>query len=246
MAFVRYTHNGAPTIGIFEDGLVCPTSAATLAEALVEGASAVGPGQMLDRVSLLPCVDPTAKILCVALNYVDHAKEANVDVPESPIFFFKSREAMIAAGDPIEMPKAVTEIDWEGELAIIIGKDAFEISKEDAWNHIAGIAPFNDGSPMRCSRRCASGRTDRWMRSSERWRCLRQARSPAHDPSGSFRSFPTGIRSMRRGHAPVTGRAPDLKPPYRSDRRCPRRARRRLPRRDVRASSRHTGLHIRW
>ncbi len=146
MAFVRYTHNGAPTVGIVEDGLVYPTSAATLAEALVEGASAEGPGEALDEASLLPCVDPAAKILCVALNYVDHAKEANVDVPESPIFFFKCREAMIAAGDPIQMPKAVTEIDWEGELAIIIGKDAFEISKVDAWDHIAGIAPFNDGS----------------------------------------------------------------------------------------------------
>ena len=141
MAFVRYSQNGKPTIGFVKDDQVFATSHSTLHEALMDSGAAApsGSGQPLDKVDLLPAVDPTAKILCVALNYVDHAKEANSSIPETPILFFKSQEAMIAAGDPIKVPKAVTELDWEGELAIIIGKDAYEISKADAWDHIGGI-----------------------------------------------------------------------------------------------------------
>ncbi|ABD53786.1 fumarylacetoacetate hydrolase family protein [Jannaschia sp. CCS1] len=113
---------------------------AALAETPVQGAA------VSDPVTALPPVTPTAKILCVALNYVDHAKEANQPVPETPIVFFKTFDAMIAGGAPIRAPRMITQLDYEGELALIIGKRGFDIAKTDAWDHIAGVTTLNDVS----------------------------------------------------------------------------------------------------
>ncbi len=145
MSFVRYENNSGPAVGYVADGRLYPVPSASLTEALMGPNPTVsGDGQPIGDVTLLPALDPEAKILCVALNYVNHAKEANQGIPETPIIFFKSQEAMIAAEADIVTPPIVTKLDYEGELAIIIGKPGYDIAKDDVWDHIAGVTCFND------------------------------------------------------------------------------------------------------
>ena len=146
MGFVRYRNGSGSAVGWKSGDDVHPQSSPDLAGALASGPQISGTPLDHGAVDVLPAMDPGAKVLCVALNYVDHAKEAEQPVPESPIIFFKSREAMIAAGAPIFLPDHITELDYEGELAIIIGKGGYGIAKEDAWDHIAAVTPFNDVS----------------------------------------------------------------------------------------------------
>ena len=146
MGLVRYRNEDEVVIGWQDARGVHPQPTHDLVTALrserVESATPLDPNDL----EFAPAMDPNGKILCVALNYVDHAKEANQPVPDSPIIFFKSRETMIADGTPIFLPDHITQLDYEGELAIIIGKGGYKIAQEDAWDHIAGVAPFNDVS----------------------------------------------------------------------------------------------------
>lgn len=145
MSFIRYEGNTGPAVGFVTDGQVYPVPSDSLAAALCAPRPDItGTGVPIADVKLLPALDPDAKILCVALNYVNHAKEANQSVPETPIIFFKSQEAMIAADSDIVTPEIVTELDYEGELAIIIGKAGYGIAEADVWDHIAGVTCFND------------------------------------------------------------------------------------------------------
>lgn len=125
---------------------VQPLNCSTLVDALMGQGAAIRPALPLAEAQLLPGLDERAKVLCVALNYLDHAKEARQPVPSSPIVFFKSQEAMISPDAPITPPRSVQQRDYEGELAIIIGKEAYEVSETQAWEHVAGVAAFNDTS----------------------------------------------------------------------------------------------------
>ena len=122
-----------------------PLRAATLIEAL-NGADAEGSPVARASLKPLPALDPGGKILCVALNYVDHARESAQPVPETPLLFFKAAECVIGAEDPIDPPAIADQLDYEGEIAIVIGKRGRDIAKEDALDHVAGVAPFNDVS----------------------------------------------------------------------------------------------------
>ncbi len=146
MSFVRFRHLGVIRIGQMSAEKVQPLDCGSLVEALMGQGRAVGRALLRADVELLPGLDDRAKVLCVALNYLDHAKEARQPVPSSPIVFFKSHEAMIAADAPITAPRAVQQLDYEGELAIIIGKEAYEVPEGQAWEHVAGVAAFNDTS----------------------------------------------------------------------------------------------------
>lgn len=144
MGYVWFNKDGHRQIGAMGSGGVVPVRADDMIAAL--GAGLAPDGHPEAAADILPPVTPGAKILCVALNYVDHAKESAQPIPETPILFFKSHEAMIAGGAPIQVPQEVTDLDYEAELAIVIGKPAFEIGREDAWDHIAGVTTFNDVS----------------------------------------------------------------------------------------------------
>lgn len=146
MSFIRFRHQGQTLMGRIVADKVQPLSCRTLADALMAQGTAMGSALPLAEVQLLPGLDECAKVLCVALNYLDHAKEARQPVPSSPIMFFKSQEALIAADAPITPPRSVQQLDYEGELAIIIGKEAYEVDAEQAWEHVAGVAAFNDTS----------------------------------------------------------------------------------------------------
>jgi 2-keto-4-pentenoate hydratase/2-oxohepta-3-ene-1,7-dioic acid hydratase in catechol pathway len=85
-----------------------------------------------------------SKIVCVGLNYADHAKETGAEIPKEPILFFKSTTALSGPNDDIIIPKNSTKTDWEVELAIVIGKKASYVSEDDAYDYVAGYCLHND------------------------------------------------------------------------------------------------------
>jgi 2,4-didehydro-3-deoxy-L-rhamnonate hydrolase len=86
------------------------------------------------------------KIVCIGLNFVDHAKEAGMDLPKEPILFFKATSAMVGPNDALVLPRGGDKTDWEVELAVVIGKTARYVSQDDAMNHVAGYCLHNDYS----------------------------------------------------------------------------------------------------
>ncbi|MDK2790369.1 MAG: hypothetical protein PWP15_876 [Methanothermococcus sp.] len=94
---------------------------------------------MDDMKSLKP-----TKIICVGLNYIDHAKELNMEIPKEPIIFLKPTSAIIYNNDTIVRPKISKRVDYEVELAIVIGKECKNVKKEDAMEHIKGYTILND------------------------------------------------------------------------------------------------------
>jgi 2,4-didehydro-3-deoxy-L-rhamnonate hydrolase len=99
-----------------------------------------------DDVRLGPPLARPSKIICVGLNYSDHAKETGATVPPEPVIFFKATSAIVGPNDDVIIPKASTKTDWEVELAIVIGARASYVSKADAMSHVAGYVLHNDYS----------------------------------------------------------------------------------------------------
>lgn len=93
-----------------------------------------------------PCIARPSKIVCVGLNYSDHAKESGMPIPAEPILFFKSTSSIVGPNDDLIIPRNSQKTDWEVELAIIIGKKASYVSEADALQHVAGYALHNDYS----------------------------------------------------------------------------------------------------
>lgn len=85
-----------------------------------------------------------SKIVCVGLNYAKHAEEAGMAIPKEPVLFFKATSALCGPNDDVIIPKNSQKTDWEVELAIVIGKKASYVEKEDAYKHIAGYVLHND------------------------------------------------------------------------------------------------------
>ena len=99
-----------------------------------------------DDVRLGPPLIRPSKIVCVGLNYAEHAAESGMDIPEEPVLFFKATSAIVGPNDPIIIPKGSEKTDWEVELAIVVGKKASYVSEKDALNHVAGYVLHNDVS----------------------------------------------------------------------------------------------------
>ena len=89
---------------------------------------------------------PVGKIMCIGLNYVDHAKETGSPIPEEPILFLKANSSLNGPDDKVVMPKDSVKSDWEVELGIVIGTRANNVSKERALDHVAGYCVVNDVS----------------------------------------------------------------------------------------------------
>ncbi|MGN7202856.1 fumarylacetoacetate hydrolase family protein [Pedobacter sp. SAFR-022] len=87
-----------------------------------------------------------SKIVCIGLNYVDHARETNANIPAEPIIFMKSTTAMVGPNDDIIIPKNSLKTDWEVELAVVIGKKASYVEESEALDYVAGYALHNDVS----------------------------------------------------------------------------------------------------
>ena len=93
-----------------------------------------------------PPLTRPSKIICVGLNFRDHAAESGMELPKEPVLFFKSTTALCGPDDPLVMPRGATKVDWEVELAIIVGHTARYVPLEDAMSYIAGYALHNDYS----------------------------------------------------------------------------------------------------
>ena len=95
---------------------------------------------------IAPCVskESIGKIICIGLNYSDHAEETGQKVPPEPIIFAKATSSVIGPNDNVEIPKKSVKSDWEVELGVIIGKEAKYISESESQSHIAGYCVIND------------------------------------------------------------------------------------------------------
>jgi 2,4-didehydro-3-deoxy-L-rhamnonate hydrolase len=93
-----------------------------------------------------PCIARPSKIICIGLNYRDHARETNAAIPTEPILFAKATSSLAGPFDRLILPPNSTKTDWEVELAVVIGRRALLVSEASAMNHVAGYALHNDYS----------------------------------------------------------------------------------------------------
>lgn len=104
------------------------------------------PDYKTSDVTWLPVIPNPDKIVCVGLNYQDHVVETGRDNTEQPAIFLRLAESQVGHLQPIVRPRESTHMDFEAEIAVIIGKPGRRISQKDAWQHIAGYSCYNDGS----------------------------------------------------------------------------------------------------
>lgn len=144
--------DGTPSFGRVEGEIIHdlgqPGGPAWLRDSLGGDLAALVPTASYSRaeVRLLPVVPNPEKILCIGLNYATHVAETGREQKEHPAVFTRWSDTLLAAGDPVVRPKESTRFDYEGELAVIIGKGGRRISKANAMAHVAGYSVFNDVS----------------------------------------------------------------------------------------------------
>jgi 2-keto-4-pentenoate hydratase/2-oxohepta-3-ene-1,7-dioic acid hydratase in catechol pathway len=127
-------------------GLLEALDAAGLAD-LGERAGAASSRIPVSTVHLLPPVPDPEKIICMGLNYRDHAEEAHQEIPEHPRWFAKFANSLVGDGADVVLPAAHAEfVDYEAELAVVIGRRARAVNEADALAHVAGVMPLNDVS----------------------------------------------------------------------------------------------------
>jgi 2-keto-4-pentenoate hydratase/2-oxohepta-3-ene-1,7-dioic acid hydratase in catechol pathway len=124
------------------------------ADDLIRGGRAVG---RLSELELGPPVPDPDKIICLGLNYRDHADEMNLTAPEAPTLFAKFRNALTGSGSAITLAPSSSAVDFEGELAVVIGRRCKNVSRNDAFACVAGYMPLND-----VSARDLQMRTSQW------------------------------------------------------------------------------------
>ncbi|WP_246998294.1 fumarylacetoacetate hydrolase family protein [Halosolutus gelatinilyticus] len=159
MQFVRYTTGGSPQWGVRRDDEIVPLaglreelSYRQLTDAgflrVVEDAvdAAADRARPVAEAKLLAPVPRPGKIVCVGLNYHDHAEEQDEDVPERPLLFGKAGTAVTNPGDPIVHPPELEEVDYEVELGVVIGRTAKDVSAANARDYVAGYTAINDVS----------------------------------------------------------------------------------------------------
>src|SRR5947208_5403246 len=106
--------------------------------------NAASSGRVPHSLRLGPPIRRPSKIVCIGLNYRDHAAETKAEPPNEPVLFFKATTSLVGPNDPLMMPKGSSKVDWEVELAVIIGKRALYVSKQKALDYVAAYALHND------------------------------------------------------------------------------------------------------
>lgn len=118
----------------------------TLAKGIDAAKAPRGLFHPLAQARLLAPIPKPGKITCVGLNYADHAREQGHEPPKSPIFFLKSGNTVCGPGDPIQLPPNSSQVDYEAEFAVVIGKSGSRIPEKDAYDHVAGYMILHDVS----------------------------------------------------------------------------------------------------
>ena len=100
----------------------------------------------VDEITFLPLIPNATKVICVAVNYLAHAREAGRTIGDYPVLFHRHAQTQVGHQQPLCVPKASEQLDFEGEIAVILGKGGGHIEPEDALDHVAGYACYNEGS----------------------------------------------------------------------------------------------------
>ncbi len=158
MRLVTYDAGGGGRAGELRDGVIFDlwgqgepireedrTLTALLRGGLLpELGAAPGEGMPAESVTLLPPIGAPGKILCIGLNYRSHAAEAGIDPPERPTFFGKFANALAAPGAGVPLPQGSEKVDYEAEVAVVIGARCSRVAADAALDHVAGYMLFND------------------------------------------------------------------------------------------------------
>lgn len=160
MKLISFLQHGAPAYGaVIGDqvldltpilGAQAPDLKALIAQDLVgaaaEAARHHAPTLRFDQLELLPVIPNPGQIFCIGLNYGEHVRETGKEITETPVIFLRVPDSQVAHGQDIVRPPESHRLDYEAEIAVIIGQGGRRIREEDAWDHIAGYACYNDGS----------------------------------------------------------------------------------------------------
>jgi ureidoglycolate lyase len=157
MKLVRYGEAGKEKPGILDAQGAIRDLSAIVKDIDAAAVSAEGMAKIkAAKVESLPKVSGTPrlgspianvpKLICIGLNYADHAKESNLPIPPEPVVFMKAISAITGPNDDVKLPKGSKKGDWEVELAFVIGKKAQNVSEADALNYVAGFLICNDVS----------------------------------------------------------------------------------------------------
>jgi len=157
MKLVRYGNKGAEKPGLIDksgqlrdlSGHIRDLDGEAYSPASLKKLAAIDPASLPavpGKPRLGAPVTGISKFVAIGLNYVDHAKETGAQIPSEPIFFLKANTSLSGPNDPVEKPRESTKLDWEVEIAAIIGTRAKYVSEADALNHVAGYCVCNDVS----------------------------------------------------------------------------------------------------
>ena len=160
MKFASFVVQGRTTYGVVEADQVIdlesvkPTFGTDLKQAiainrlgeLTPAVLAPLPRVALADVTFLPVIENPGKVLCIGINYATHVRETGREMPTYPMIFTRFADSQVAHLQPIIRPKASHKLDFEGELAVVIGKTARHVKAADALEYVAGYACYNDGS----------------------------------------------------------------------------------------------------
>ncbi len=160
MRIASFRRRGRPSYGVVQAGGIVdagrklgvelPDLASVLAADAIDELHALAadaePDLALADVELLPVITDPDKILCVGINYRPHVEETGRDAPERPVLFTRFPGSQVGHGQPLVRPSVSRKFDYEGELAVIIGRRGRHIAPEGALRHVAGYSCFNDGS----------------------------------------------------------------------------------------------------
>jgi len=157
MRLVTYDAGQGPLAGVLRDGAIVDiwggapavrqedrTVSGILRGGLLGEIEHAGEERPLADVRLLPPIPDPGKILCLGLNYRSHAEESGVEAPDTPTFFAKFQNSLAPSGADVELPKYSDKVDYEAEVAFVIGSRCRNVPEADALDHVAGYTLLND------------------------------------------------------------------------------------------------------